>query len=201
MIETVPARPGRPRTEGHDARILQATVDLLDHGEEVTVDRVVAGSGVSRAAIYRRWPSMTDLIAAALDHGREPMAITTDGDLLAQVLSLYTSGSASAGASYSDARFRMRIRLAMSDRRIATAYWTSHVARRRRAMVAVLEEGMRRGELLADLDVDACIDLLNGVMYYQLVVRGVRLDDAAARARCAVAIRVAWRGMTASASS
>ena len=189
--------PGRPRAEGHDERIVAAAVRLVERGEEVTVTRVVELSGVSRAAIYRRWPSMTDLVAAALDSGREPYVIPLDGDLLENLLEAFTPAAHAAGRHYPEERFRLRLRLAMTDRKLAQAYWRSHVARRRGGLVAVLRAGIDRGVLRPDLDVDACIDLVNGVFYYQYVVRGVRLDDPEAVARCREAIRVAWRGMLA----
>ncbi|MFD7025781.1 TetR/AcrR family transcriptional regulator [Promicromonospora sukumoe] len=193
-----PARgPGRPRAQGHDERIVDAAVELLDRGEEITVSRVVELSGVSRAAIYRRWPSMTDLVATALDRGRAPHTIPLDGDLLQNVLDAYTTAPATTRETYSEERFRLRMRLAMTDRKLAQAYWRSHVSRRRGGMVAVLRAGIERGVLRPDLDVDACIDLVNGVFYYQFVVRGVTLDDPDALARCREGIRVAWRGMSA----
>ena len=195
-----PRRPGRPRAEGHDERILDAAVALMERGEEITVSRVVELSGVSRAALYRRWPSMTDLVGEALDRGREPYVIPLDGDLLENLLAAFTPAAQPAGRDFPEERFRLRMRLAMTDRRLARAYWRSHVARRRGALVAVLRAGIERGELRPDLDVDACIDLVNGVFYYQYVVRGVSLDDPAAVARCREAVRVAWRGMQVDAS-
>lgn len=191
-----PRRPGRPRAAGHDERILAAAVGLLERGEDVTVSRVVSASGVSRAAIYRRWPSMTDLVAAALDVGREPYVIPLDGDLLENLLEALSPGARPAGRDYPEERFRLRVRLAMTDRKLAQAYWRSHVARRRGAMVALLRAGIARGELRPDLDVDACIDLINGVFYYQPVVRGAALDDPDVLDRCREAVRVAWRGMS-----
>jgi AcrR family transcriptional regulator len=188
--------PGRPRADGHDERIIDAAIELLERGEDVTVTRVVELSGVSRAAIYRRWPSTIDLVAAALDRGREPYAIPLDGDLLENLLATFTSQPQSVGADYSENRLRLRMRLAMTDPKLAQAYWRSHVSRRRAGIVAVLEEGMRRGELRPDLDIDACIDLINGVFYYQFVVRGVSITkDLSAVERCREAVRVAWRGM------
>lgn len=193
----IPRRgPGRPRVEGHDDRIIDATVDLIERGVEVTVARVVEHSGVSRAALYRRWPSMTDLVAAALDHGREPYEIAMDGDLLENLLAAFSPAAHAAGAHYPEERFRLRIRLAMTHRTLAQAYWRSHVTGRRAALVAVLEAGIARGVLRPDIDIDACIDLVNGVFYYQYVVRGARLDDPAASARCRTAVRTAWRGMS-----
>ena len=55
------AGPGRPPEPGHDEKIMQATLRLIDQGKPVTVNAVVAGSGVSRAALYRRWGSLTEL--------------------------------------------------------------------------------------------------------------------------------------------
>lgn len=189
--------PGRPRIEGLDERVLDAVIRLVERGDEVTVTGVVDESGVSRAAIYRRWPSMTDLIAAALDRGREPYVIPTDGDLLAAVLDTFLDEAPTAVRQDAEDRFRLRMRLAMADRRVQQAYWRSHVARRRGAMAAVLREGVARGELRDDIEVEACIDLINGVVYYQLVVRGASLDDDDTRARCREAIRTVWRGMSA----
>ncbi|GEK81184.1 TetR/AcrR family transcriptional regulator [Agrococcus baldri] len=186
-------RPGRPRATGHDERIVDGVLALLERGEEITVARVVEASGVSRAAIYRRWPSMTELVAAALDRGREPYGLSLEGDLLENLLTLL---AAPATNRYSHDRLRMRLRLALTDVAIARAYWSSHVARRRTEIVALVTEGIARGELQPDLDVDAAIDLLVGVIYYQYVVRGVTLSDAEALARCQQAIRVAWRGMS-----
>lgn len=187
--------PGRPRSHGHDERIVDAAAELLERGEEITVSRVVERSGVSRAAIYRRWPSMTDLVATALDRGRAPHVIPLEGDLLRNVLDAYTTSSSTTRETYSEERFRLRMRLAMTDRKLAQAYWRSHVSRRRGGMVAVLRAGIERGELRPEIDVDACIDLVNGVFYYQFVVRGVTLDDPEALERCREGIRVAWRGM------
>lgn len=197
MADGTPRGPGRPRAQGHDARIVDAAVELLERGEEITVSRVVELSGVSRAAIYRRWPSMTDLVATALDRGRAPHTIPLEGDLLQNVLDAYTTAPATTRGTYSEERFRLRVRLAMTDRKLAQAYWRSHVSRRRGGMVAVLRAGIERGVLRPDLDLDACIDLVNGVFYYQFVVRGVTLDDPEALARCREGIRVAWRGMAA----
>jgi AcrR family transcriptional regulator len=197
-VRSAPPRrgPGRPRAAGHDERIVDAALDLLERGEDITVSRIVELSGVSRAAIYRRWPSMTDLVAAALDRGREPYSISLDGDLLQNVLHAFGPAGRTASPQFSEERFRMRMRLAMSDPKLARAYWRSHVSRRRAGMVAVLQAGIDRGELRADIDIDACIDLINGVFYYQFVVRGAPLGDAAASARCREAIRIAWRGMS-----
>jgi AcrR family transcriptional regulator len=202
--EQAPARtprrgPGRPRNGDIDAHVLTAVLELIDDKEEVTAARVVERSGVSRAALYRRWPSLTTLVAAALDVGREmPPAIPTDGNLREAILEALLGATDGTGpGDYPDERFRQRIRLAMADRGLQKAYWTSHVSRRRAPIEDALRTGIEQGELRADLDPEACFDLIAGVFYYQLVVRGDRLEDRGTRARCRAALDVAWRGMAA----
>lgn len=194
-------RPGRPRDEDLDAQIVAATLAIIDAGDEVTVSRVVAHSGVSRAALYRRWPTLTLLIAAALDVGREvPPEYPADADLreiLLTGLGLGVDAVVPSAPGYSEERFRQRIRLVMSDRALQKAYWESHVSRRRVPLQNALLAGIARGELRDDLDVDACFDAIAGVAYYQLIVRGDRVSDPAVAVRLRSAIDVIWRGMVA----
>ncbi|MBO1751446.1 TetR/AcrR family transcriptional regulator [Actinotalea sp. BY-33] len=192
------ARPGRPRTEGHDERILDAALALVDRDEAVTVSAVVALSGVSRAALYRRWPSMNDLIAAALDRGRADIVIDTSGDVKEAIVGvMFHHQVASRGGGFSERRFRRRLALVMENRELQQAYWTSHVSRRRVAIASALQVAVDRGQLRGDLDLEACIDAINGVYYYQAVVRGSSLDDRETLRRCREAFEVVWRGMSA----
>ena len=61
-------RRGRPRDPGVDVAIRTATVDLL--GEigyaRLTMDKVAARAGVSKASLYLRWPNKVALVADAL---------------------------------------------------------------------------------------------------------------------------------------
>jgi AcrR family transcriptional regulator len=189
--------PGRPRDDDLDDQILAAALALIDADEPVTVVSIVRRSGVSRAALYRRWPSLTALVAAALDVGRViPPRIPIEGDLREAVLASFLGGQ-SINPGYTEARFRQRIRLAMADRELQRAYWNSHVSRRRAGLEQALRGGIASGVLRSDLDPVVCFDLLAGVFYYQLVVRGDRPDEPVVQARCRAAFEIAWRGMTA----
>lgn len=189
--------PGRPRNEHLDERILSATLGLIDSGEPVTVAKIVEAGGVNRAAIYRRWSSLTDLVAAALDVGRQVQPPKSpDVDLHEEVLGLLVGSDGELSEStFSEARFRQRIALAMADRELQRAYWRSHVARRRASLEDALRLGVERGVLREDVDPEAAFDLLAGVVYYQLVVRGESIGRASTRERCREAFEIAWRGM------
>lgn len=190
--------PGRPREAGHDERILDAVIELIERDRKVTVSAVVAASGVSRAALYRRWPSLPELVAAALDKGRAALEVDTAGDIKDAIVSMmFGDPIAARGTTYGDRRFRARMMLVMQNSDLQHAYWTSHVRRRRVSFLEALAEAQRRGELRQSLDLEACLDLINGVFYYQIVVRGVSMGDPGTMARCREAFEVAWRGMSA----
>jgi AcrR family transcriptional regulator len=188
--------PGRPRDEDLDGQILNATLELIDAEEEVTVSRIVARSGVSKAALYRRWPSITLLIAAALDVGRTvPRPIPVDGDLREALFGVMLGEIDTNVADVPEARFRHRIRLVMADRALQKAYWSSHVVHRRVPMETAIRSGVERGILRADLDVEAAFDAIAGVFYYQIVVRGDSFVDLALQTRTRAALDMIWRGM------
>ena len=193
---------GRPRDDEMDGRILEAALSFIDAGEELTVSRLVERAGVSRAALYRRWPTLTDLLVAALDVGRTvPPGLPEELDLHQEFLMRFLGATEGrVDPDYPEARFRQRIRLMMADRELQRAYWESHVARRRVPVEDALRAGVARGELRSDLDVEAAMDLLAGVVYYQLVVRGEAINSEGSRARVRAAVDLVWRGMTAPAA-
>ena len=65
--------PGRPREERVTVAVLEAVVALVTETglDAVTMDAVAARAGVSKPAIYRRWPTKQDLVIAQVLIARE----------------------------------------------------------------------------------------------------------------------------------
>ena len=66
-----------PSTTGMDSRIartraavLRSATDLLVEGgpSAVTIDAIVARSGVAKSTIYRHWESRDDILVAVIEH-------------------------------------------------------------------------------------------------------------------------------------
>jgi Bacterial regulatory proteins, tetR family len=73
---------GRPRRAGADDEILAVTLAMLKEGGygALTVDAVAERSGVAKTTLYRRWPSKSALVAAAIG----PSAAKADDAALLQ---------------------------------------------------------------------------------------------------------------------
>lgn len=196
-----PRRPGRPRVEEIHQRVLDAVVDLIDEEIPITVNAVVQRSGVSRAAIYRRWETLAKLTAEALDRGRHVVTLPDDLPVSEALAYGYPKHTSEVYTDYPEGRLRQRLRLGLADTDLLREYWQGHVSRRRTPIRHALERGGARGEVRTDADLEAALDLMSGVFYYQLVARGESLSDPEALARCHAALDIVWRGIRASAGS
>ena len=199
-LALVARRPGRPRDTELQERVLVAVNELIDEAATITVSAVVERSGVSRAAIYRRWETLDKLTAAALDVGR--MVVRPPEGLPVREALKYgfpTPGKGRVGAFPED-RLRQRLLLALADIDLQREYWRGHVSQRRVPLLELLERGREQGEIRADADLEAALDLLSGVFYYQVVVRGESLANPETLERCNAAMDIIWSGISVAAA-
>ena len=171
--------PGRPRSEAAHAAILTAAIAIVREVgyDAATMDAIAEQAGVGKATLYRRWSSKEPLIADALEglarRIPSPDTGSTRGDLhavLRSSLSMYrdpaTRGLLS-GLVAAMARSPM----------IAEAVRGGFLAARTEAMREVLERGISRGEVRADVDLAVAIDVLRGPLLFRGVFSGDRLDE------------------------
>jgi AcrR family transcriptional regulator len=174
-------RRGRPRSERARIAILDAAADLLlARGlDAVTMDAVAERAGVSKATIYRWWPTKETLALDALYHewytGTTEQAGTGSlrGDLLAQlrpwIRQLRTRPYGRVLAAL--------ITEARTDPEFAREYRTHFIELRREPVRAVFRRAIGRGELPAGIDVELAIDLIYGPVYHRLLHEHAPLSD------------------------
>jgi len=166
--------PGRPRSEkAHQAILTAVTELLLDQGlHAMSMDEVARRAGVSKATIYRWWPSKERLALDALaeEWASAPPAGLSDtgslrGDLLTRLLPWLRQLNRKPYARV----VAGLVAEAQTNREFAELYRSHFVQARRDATRELLLRGRDRGEIAVDTDLDVTLDLLYGSIYHRLL--------------------------------
>jgi len=173
-------RPGRPRSERARRAILQAAADLLlDEGTaHVSMDTVAERAGVSKATIYRWWPSKERLaLDALLEWTGTDSAPRDTGTLRGDLLALVRPWVREIRRRPFARVIGALLTEAQSDPAFAEDYRRHFVEQRRAPMRAAFERAIARGEVPADLDVEVALDLIYGPVYHRLLHGHAPLTD------------------------
>jgi AcrR family transcriptional regulator len=171
--EEAPARGrGRPRSEKADQAILDATLRML--GTQgvagTTIEGVAADAGVGKTTIYRRWPTKTDLILAAISNlvpaGDPPDTGSMAGDMaaLAETQQRRLAGSGLTGI------VPRVLAESMSSPKLHQDFVDRVVNPFRELLRLFIERGIERGELRPDLEVEPLVDLLHSIPIYKILM-------------------------------
>jgi AcrR family transcriptional regulator len=174
-------RRGRPRSEEARDAILDAAAELLlARGlAAVSMDAVAERAGVSKATIYRWWPTKETLALDALHHewaAAVPRARET-GSLRGDLLSLLRPWVGLVRKRPYGRVIAALITEAQTDPAFAEQYRTRFVEPRRAQARPVLLRAIERGELPATTDVEVALDLLYGPLYHRLLHGHAPLDE------------------------
>ncbi len=171
---------GRPRNNEAEASILAASYELLlETGfAAVTVEKIAERAKVSKATIYKWWPNkaavvMDGYLSAASARLPVPDTGSVQEDIVIHATNLAVFLRSREGKVITEL-----IGEGQFDAGLAEAYRTRFFAPRRQEARQLLERGVTRGELQADLDIESCIDLLYGPIFYRLLITGDNLDEA-----------------------
>ena len=173
-------RPGRPRSERARQAILRAAADLLlDEGAaQVSMDAVAERAGVSKATIYRWWPSKERLaLDALLEWAATGSSPRDTGSLRADLLSLVRPWVREIRRRPFARVIAELLTEAQSDPAFAEDYRRHFVEQRRAPMRAAFERAIARGEAPADLGVEVALDLIYGPVYHRLLHGHAPLTD------------------------
>lgn len=175
--------PARRRGPTLDEEVTTAIrTAFLDELAEVgygrmSVDSIVKRAGVSKAAVYRRWPSKADmataLIAEVAVKGIDPPDTgTLRGDVTAFLTAAHTAMRHPLVARIVPAI----VAEATRNDDLATMLREVVEGPRRANAEHMLRRAIDRAELPADCDLELCLDHLAGALYFRTLVRHRDLD-------------------------
>jgi AcrR family transcriptional regulator len=168
--ESQAPKAGRPRSEQLHQAILKAALDLvLEVGfRAVSIEAIAAMTGVGKTTIYRRWPNKAAVVMEAFVGQLGRASQTPPHKRAMERLRLQMHTTAKAFRGRVGALVRALIAESQFDAELARAFRDNWALPRRRLVHEVLTEAIQQGEMRADIDLEAAIDLLYAPLYYRL---------------------------------
>jgi len=132
-----------------------------------SVESVAAMSGVSKAAIYRRFAGREELITASLARLNDDLPAVPKSGSAHERLSVMLGRIRSGISSSLTGRIMMHV-VGEGQRQpeLTEVFFQQVLKPRRSRIIEVLNDGIRDGEFAADLNVDTTVAVLVGPMIY-----------------------------------
>jgi AcrR family transcriptional regulator len=172
----------RPRRRGDvlDGAIFEATLDeLAEVGyAKLTMERVAARAGASKASVYRRWPSRMELAIDAVHHlAPDPTHPPDTGSFRGDVLAFMRAASALlAGPGGEALRGLLGDALADPSRTLELrkhSRGTGH-----RVMEELARRAVERGEISSNAITSRRLDVAQAMLREQFLFHGPPIPDA-----------------------
>ena len=181
-------KPGRPRNEGADREIVAATLKLLaEQGyDRTSMEAVAAEAEVTRATVYRRWPSKAALVCAALT-AYPDAALSAEPDdvrgFLVSMLSAFREGVQECdGVAICSSLYLNR----HQHPEMLEEFRRSVVEPRMERMSSMLENAVVAGTVRQGLDVEMIVTMLFGAGIQRMLTGGTLPPEWPERAVAAV---------------
>lgn len=172
MVSDSGARgPGRPRQEAIDTAVFAATGDVLAVSGigAVSIQDIARRAGVSRTAVYRRWPNRTRLVLALLGERLGEIEAPRSGCTvcdLHEILTRTTDAFCRIGAGTLAALLAQ----AETDRALRDDLLEAVIEPARRALHRTLFDARERGDLRGDVDLQLTVDALASLVLFRLLL-------------------------------
>jgi AcrR family transcriptional regulator len=183
--------PNAERRNQHSRRaILRAAYELaLELGPaKVTVEAIASRAGVGKQTIYRWWPSKGAVFLDVLEEQVGTVSEMPDtGDVVADLKAQMTAVAELFNADF--ARFyKALIAEAQGDAAVAQGLAEQLAERAEGPRRDRLSKAQQQGQIRADIDLAAAVEMLYAPLYYRLLVGAAAPDSAQVSAVLDVAL-------------
>ncbi len=172
---------GRPRSEKARKAIMDAAAELLlARGlSAVSMDAVAERAGVSKATIYRWWPTKESLALDALytEWATVQPGPRDTGTLRGDLLSLLRPWARLATSKPYGRVIGALVTEAQTDPAFAAEYQQRVVEPRRDQARAIFRRAIERGEIRPDTKIEVAVDMVYGPLYHRLLHGHAPLND------------------------
>jgi AcrR family transcriptional regulator len=181
--------PGRPRSEESRQAILRSTLKLLREPggfADLGIEAIAADAGVSKATVYRWWPTKAALVADAFSaSAAEELRFPDTGSVISdmslqmrRLIHIFRSPRGKVVAAL--------LAGGQSDPGLIEAFRERFLWPRRRQAYKTLQRGIDRGELPQGSDLDLILDSLYGPIYMRFLIRHDDLHEGFADELCSL---------------
>ena len=193
--EPADRRPGRPRSDRSRRAVLRATSQLINEVglRAMTTDEIASRSGVSKATIYKWWPTKYAVAVEAFLSQMDAQSADPDTGSAREDFRRTLRGLMRFYRSKNGRAYAQLVGEAQFDPRIGKELREHLIGSRRQVMRDILKRGVERGELSPDVDAEVAIDLIFGPAMYRLVAGHAPLNNASADAIVDAAMRALAR--------
>jgi AcrR family transcriptional regulator len=168
-------RPGARMDPEADRLILETAHRLLRElgYDRLTMDAVAREAGVARTTVYRRYRDKADLVSAAIETLRKPSARSATGDARVDLIAHLDSvrrnyGVSLAGTLLMEEPYNPRLLELFRERMVIP---------QRRLVADTIQDGIERGQIRSDVDIERVLDLLLGAFFAAVFARGRPAPD------------------------
>ncbi len=184
-------RPGRPRSEQARDAILRSTLRLLQRGgfPELSIEAIAGDANVSKATVYRWWPSKAVLVADAFSASADEELRFPDTGSVYKDMSLQMRGLVRIFRSPRGRVVAALLGGGQSDPELIAAFRERFLLPRRQQAYQTLDRAIRRGELQANMNRDLALDSLYGPIYMRFLIRHSELNKAFVDDLCRLVLR------------
>ncbi|MBQ0989395.1 TetR/AcrR family transcriptional regulator [Micromonospora sp. H61] len=158
-------------------RALMQELAAVGYGR-LSIEAVARRAGVSKTAIYRRWSSKLNLVlevVAAAAHGKLPALDT--GTLRGDLALLFQAVAHALGHPLASQIIPDLLAEAARNPSIDATLRQVLRARQQEIGGHLVTRAVQRGELPADTELDAAVDLIVGPLYWRLAIARLPLTD------------------------